>query len=165
MKKTLIAALLAFSGAAALAAPTALAFDADNTAWLFSKPAVGSFVDEYTFEVPFAQSGFSGSFTTSLNGSRDIDFASIYVTNGSTTLYNFVQTSTDATGSEQWTLSNAALSAGTTYHLFLAGTSAVAGTAYVGELSAVAAVPEPGTWAMALAGLAAVGVLARRRQH
>lgn len=164
MKKTLIAALLAGSSFAALAVPTALTFDVDNSAWLFSKPAAGSFLDEYTFQLPFAQASFSSSFSTSVNGSRDIDFTSISLTDGNTTLYNFVQTSTDSTGSEQWTLNNAALSAATTYHLVLVGTSAVGSTLYTGELSVVSAVPEPSTWAMGLAGLAAMAFIARRRQ-
>ena len=150
--------------AASFAAPSSLVFDNDNTAAINGKPAKGSFLDEFLFEVPFAQSTVSSSLTTSINGNKNIDFSSITITNGSQTLYSFTQTAFDATGAEQWTLNNALLSAGTTYHLLLAGTSAVGGTRYSGDMSAVAAVPEPSTWAMALAGLAAVGAIARRRR-
>lgn len=164
MQKAFIATALALAAAASFAAPSSLVFDDDNTAVITGKPAKGSFLDEFLFEVPFAQSTVSSSLTTSINGNKNIDFSSITITNGSQTLYSFTQTAFDATGAEQWTLNNALLSAGTTYHLLLAGTSAVGGTRYSGDLSAVAAVPEPSTWAMALAGLAAVGAIARRRR-
>lgn len=164
MKQAFVATALALAAASAFAVPTTLVFDDDNTAVISGKPAQGSFLDEFLFEVPFAQSSVSSSLTTSINGSRNIDFTSITITNGSSTLYSFTQTAFDATGAEQWTLSNAQLTAGTTYHLLLAGTSAVGATRYSGDLSAVAAVPEPSTWAMALAGLAAVGAIARRRR-
>jgi PEP-CTERM motif len=54
--------------------------------------------------------------------------------------------------------------AGGNYYLFVTGaTSGSLGGAYNGAIS-VTAVPEPETYAMMLAGLAALGFLARRRQ-
>lgn len=165
MKKSLIAAALALTAAFASAAPT-LTFDTDGTLAFDGKVNANesSFTHEFLFEVPYALSLLSSSVTTSLNVGKDIDFTSIYITNGSTTLYNFVQTSFDATSkSEQWSLSDASLASGTTYHLFLSGTS-VGTVRYTGEMSVVSSVPEPSTWVLALAGLGAIGFVARRRQ-
>lgn len=164
LKKPLLAAALALCATFASAAPVSIAFDADGTAVFWSKPAKGSFVDEYLFSVPFLQSSLSGSVTTSLSGQKDIDFTRIYITDGSSTLFDFLQTSTDETGSEQWTLNNAGLLAGMQYHLFLEGSSALPATMYTGEMSVVAAVPEPATLALVLGGLAAAGAIGRRRR-
>lgn len=166
MKKSLLAAVLALSAAVASAAPVSLAFDSDDTAAFWSKPRAGQFTDEYVFTVPYSLSALSASVTTSILGDKDIDFSRIYITDGSSTLFSFLQTSTDATGSEQWALTEAPLLSGISYHLFLEGTSATSGTLYSGELSATApsSVPEPGSVALVLAGLGAAGLVAWRRR-
>ncbi|URI08067.1 PEP-CTERM sorting domain-containing protein [Aquincola tertiaricarbonis] len=167
MKKTLLAAAIALSTTFASAAPVSIAFDADDTAAFWSKPAAGSFTDEYVFTVPYQLSALSASVTTSIVGNRDIDFSRVYLTDGSSTLFNFLQTSTDATGSEQWALTDAPLLAGINYHLFLEGSSAATGALYAGELSVMpaSAVPEPGSVALVLAGLGAAGLVGWRRRR
>jgi hypothetical protein len=51
------------------------------------------------------------------------------------------------------------------YTVFFGGTNSdYTSTSYNLSVSAVAAVPEPGTWAMMVAGLGVLGALARRRR-
>lgn len=166
MKKTLLVAAIALSATFASAAPVSIAFDADDTAAFWNKPKTGSFTDEYVFTVPYTLSSLSASVTTSIVGDKDIDFSRVYLTDGISTIFNFLQTSTDATGSEQWALTDAPLQAGISYHLFLQGSSSATGALYAGELSAMpaASVPEPGSVALVLAGLGAAGLLGWRRR-
>ncbi|MBQ1763085.1 MAG: FxDxF family PEP-CTERM protein [Aquincola sp.] len=170
MKKSLLVVAAALSASLAstlaVASPVSIAFDADDTAAFWSKPRPGSFTDEYVFTVPYTQSALSASVTTSIVGDRDIDFSRVYITDGNSTLFSFLQTSTDATGSEQWALTDAPLLSGISYHLFLEGSSAATGALYAGELSVMpaASVPEPGSVALVLAALGAAGLVGWRRR-
>ena len=161
--KSIIAAIaLAATGSSFAATP--LSFDADGTAGFTNVPAAGSFTDDYSFTVPDAFDMTAGSVTTKINGPKDIDFSAVYITDG-TNVYNFVQTGFDGNPSgEQWTLLGATLNSGTPYDLILKGTQSANKARYSGELSVVAVVPEPETYALMLAGLSLMGFIARRRR-
>ena len=93
-------------------------------------------------------------------GAADVDFTS--VTFGSQAL----TITTDLLGTSIDTailFPPVAFAAGT-YTLHLIGTS-TAGGAFTGVLTAPPAIPEPATWAMMLAGVAAVGTAMRRRSY
>ena len=66
---------------------------------------------------------------------------------------------------DKWTLSYANLAAGSYYLKVSGNVVSNTGAAFSANGSLVSAVPEPGTYAMLLAGLGLLGFIARRRQN
>ena len=126
----------------------------------FTTPIAGSFVDTLTFTLTTA-SFLTGSVTSVVSGNQDVDFTSIIVS-GPAGNFGFTMVLPDPV--EVWALpgSGAMLTAGN-YILTLTGTNSVGIGSYAGNL-AVTAVPEPETLALMLAGIGAVGFIARRRK-
>jgi hypothetical protein len=118
----------------------------------------GSFTDTYTFIVDVDGFG-SGTVGTSLSGpSTDINFSSITI-NGITIPITGQNTDVEFAG-----LSGFQLFAGAVNELIIEGTST--GGSYGGNITFTpAAVPEPATWGMMLAGFGALGFAMRRRQQ
>jgi hypothetical protein len=155
---------------AALAA-TSIGAQASTVAVLGSSPAfviagfidatpAGFSVDSNSFTINAGSWLTTGSVTTQLSLVSDIDFANVWITDGVTT-YAFTQSVFDS-AAEQWVL-NTTIGAGT-YTLHVDGTIAAGEvTTFGGELH-VTTVPEPETYALMLAGLGAVGFIARRRR-
>ena len=76
-------------------------------------------------------------------------------------MFSFTQVLADPF--ETWALNNVVLSAGA-YTLTVIGTNSAAIASYGGNL-AVTAVPEPEKYALLLAGLIAIGFIAKRRSN
>jgi hypothetical protein len=131
--------------------------------------APGAFLDVFTFTVP-ANGGSSYAVTnfSLLPSVFSAAFASLALVSNPDGVVGsgddaIVASALAATGSPALSLSFGA-SAGGAYYLAVSGVSTgPAGGIYNGAIS-VTAVPEPETYAMMLAGLAALGFLARRRQ-
>lgn len=126
--------------------------------------AGNTFGDYYLFNVPDAQN-ISVSLTGLLQGSSSgVSFLKggfiVFSYSDGASLYEF-----DATSSASATGAPFRLDSGV-YGLFVAGTYLVNGGAYGGQIfgSPLAAVPEPATVLMLLAGLALVAGAARRRR-
>jgi hypothetical protein len=92
-------------------------------------------------------------------GGADVDFTSVSFGAQSLTVVNDIFATIDTAV----LFPPIAFAAGT-YTLRLIGTS-TAGGAFTGVLNSAPAVPEPATWAMMLAGVAAVGTAMRRRSY
>lgn len=149
----------ALSLAAAAGAGSAATLDLSSGSTGFSAtPVAGGFTDIYTFEI-FSQSYVNASVTSVLNGAQDIDFVAMYLT-GPSGVFSFDSLLSDPV--ETWSLATPSLNAGT-YTLSLIGLNSAGVASYGGNI-AVSAVPEPETYAMLLAGIGAIGFLARRRR-
>jgi len=169
---------LALAVSMALAAPVVFADDFTTTVPLIADPdtagsysaglsathlVAGSFTDTFTFD-PSVSGSVSSSLATALtNDSDNIDFTSVLL-NG----VSFSLTSPDG-GVHDFAFFGPSFATGP-LTLIVTGVAApalAAGTAisasYGGSL-AVSAVPEPQTYLLLLAGLGAVGFVARRRQ-
>ncbi|MCV2361545.1 FxDxF family PEP-CTERM protein [Paucibacter sp. TC2R-5] len=156
------AALLAVSSFASSAASVNLGsvtFDGPEFATFAKGNLTGAFDLFWTFQLD-QNSKVSSSVTSQINGIKDVDFTSVYLTDGSNTVAAYENKGTDA--SEQWVLNSVALNSNVTYQIHTVGT-AYNKAGFAGELS-VTAVPEPTTYALLLAGLGAVGFVARRRK-
>lgn len=160
IRSIVTASALALACQLSLAAGGPLTFGGSSgTVGFSSTPATGGFTDVYTFTLADAGT-LSGSITTVVNGTQDLDFTGIFLT-GPSGVFNFTQILGDPF--ETWGLAATNVAAGS-YSLALIGLNSADPASYGGNL-AVTLVPEPGPLSLLLAGLAVVGLLTRRHVH
>ena len=171
----LTAALL--MAGAALAAPAAYAADISNAPAAltlldgsgffgdaFAKNNMGNtFSDHFTFTLAAASDIDAIVSSISRNAADGLDITSLDLYNAGGLVQHGSMVSTGAV--DTWTVSATAVAAGS-YWLQVSGSmmSATSGAFGGATTTAAAPVPEPGTYAMLLAGLGLVGALARKRQ-
>jgi hypothetical protein len=148
---------LALGTLTGLASAAALDVSSGSAGFVGTPPA-GAFSDVYTFSV-LTPTTLTGIVTSVVNGGQDVDFLSLTLT-GPTGPLTFSQVNADPF--EIWTISTGELNAGS-YTLTLVGSNSAAAGTYSGNI-ALAPVPEPETYALMLAGIAAVGFVVMRRR-
>lgn len=130
--------------------------------------AVGVFTDTYTFTIVGSPIYIvAGTATTSAVDGQDLDFSSVYIANAATPLvplHSFNGNLGDDTN-EFYSLAPVAIAAGS-YALIVTGINSPGQASYSGTLVVTtAAIPEPQTYALLLAGLAAVSFISRRSRR
>ena len=173
MKSKFVAAAVVaslFAAGAASATTTALGAAVAGSPLAFGGfSAPGAFNDIFTFTLPAnGGSGYSVTNFTSIPGQFNTILATLsLVSNPDGILFNADDTvlgTSVSPGGNSLALSWGASSSGN-YYLAVGGVSnGSQGGIYNGAIS-VTAVPEPETYAMMLAGLGALGFLARRRRN
>ena len=160
----LAAASLSLTSAASFADNGGGPLDLTSGSTYFGRtPSGSSFIDTFSFTLAGSSFLTTGSIDSSAIGGQNIDFNSIMIMQGATTIATFANNGTDA--QEHYTLGQTLLSAGS-YSLVINGLQSADAASYAGNLAVVAApVPEPGTYAMLLAGLGVIGFLGRRRHQ
>ena len=127
---------------------------------LFSKGGLtGPFDLYWDFVLAGGPWSATSSVTSRVNGTKDVDFSSVFLTDGVTT-QNFIQSGFDP--AEAWQLAPVTLLDNVVYEIHAIG-SATGGAAFAGEVQLTAAVPEPSSVALVLIGLGAIGLATRRR--
>lgn len=124
----------------------------------------GSFADRFTFTVTGANSTLDAvvsSISRTETTGIDITGMSLYSTSGRSPVTTGTSFSSGLV--DVWTVSSNSLEAGD-YYLQVNGTVLSDGAASFGGAVALAPVPEPQTYGLMLAGLGALGLLARRRK-
>jgi len=164
--KTAFAIALALAGSASFADTYSGVLNLGSGSAHFGRDdAVGTFEDTYAFTLPAPGYLISVSASsTAPDANHDLDFSSLTIRDpANVTLANFMGNGgTDA--NESYWLPTLFLPAGA-YGLVVKGINSPEQAAYSGDISiAVAAIPEPGTYMLMLAGLGVMGLIARRRK-
>nr|WP_316642965.1 FxDxF family PEP-CTERM protein [uncultured Roseateles sp.] len=156
LKSILAASLLAASATGAFA----------NTVFTAPGSFSGMISDTFDFTILspmyLTNAGVTAVLTPDVKSSVGFDITSVTWVGGPIT-FNNVDTPIGGSLFQQYTavVVPTLLAAGT-YSIKVTGTSMSAGSSYTGNVT-LAPVPEPETYALMLAGLAAVGFIARRR--
>ena len=164
LNKIMTAAAFLLAAAGSFADNGGGPLDLSSGSTFFGRTPSGlSFVDTYTFTLTGASYLTTGAVDSSAIGGQDIDFNSIMIMQGATTIATFANSGTDA--QEHYTLAQTLVAAGS-YSLVISGIQSADAASYAGNLAVVAVslVPEPETYALMLAGLGVVGFVARRRR-
>jgi hypothetical protein len=169
LKTVALAALLALSAGGALA-QTIRTFNTIGTLPVtppsapFSQAVTvpaGSFIDRWNFTFPATGNlASSAAVSLTLNGILGINGLQVSLWSNGTTP---TQLATGAQAGSSATLSSIALTGGQSYYYQVTGlATGTSGGAY-SLIASASPVPEPETYALFLAGLAAIGFVARRR--
>lgn len=164
------AAVVALAGGQASATTTALGSIGVGVPVPFAGVANGPFLDIFTFTLPAnGGSGYSVTDFTLLPllfNTALVNFSLVSNADGiiGSADDSVVQSVTAVGGADTLSLTYGA-SPGGNYYLSVSGiTSGDMGGIYNGAISVAAPIPEPETYAMMLAGIGAIGFLARRRK-
>lgn len=163
LSKLVTAVALTVTAFSSFADTSTTALDLSTGSTFFGRTPVGTFTDTYTFSILSASNLVNGSGTTSAIGDQDLDFTSLTLqTSAGVTLGTFVPLAGNTDANEDYKLPIMSLAAGS-YKLVISGVNSPAAASYSGTF-AVTPVPEPETYALMLAGLGAIGFVARRRR-
>ncbi len=161
--KIFLAAALAVGASSSFADTATAALDLSSGNVFFGRNnAVGSFTDTYTFSLTGSAYSITSTSSSAQSGAQDLDFTSVVIEDASNAV---VATFTGNLGNdvvEFYSLTNTVLSMGD-YRLIVTGVNSAAQASYSGNI-AITPVPEPESYALLLAGLGAVGFVARRRK-
>jgi hypothetical protein len=127
--------------------------------------AVASFEDIYSFVL--AAPGYlvsSSASTASPDADHDLDFSSLVIKDSADAIFATFSGNGGNDANEIYWLPSTFMPAGA-YSLVISGINSPGQASYSGNLSiSVAAIPEPETYALMLAGLGLVGFMSKRRR-
>jgi len=167
LNKIFLAAALAVAASSSFADTGGGPLNLSTGSTAFSRTPIGAFTDTWTFSLAGASFLTSSTISSSAVGAQDLTFTSAVLTTGAdpgTPLATFTGPTTVG-ANEFMNLSNFLLPVGS-YDLIVKGTNSTQPAAYSGTITIAAApIPEPETYALMIAGLAAMGFVARRRKN
>lgn len=164
MKTLALAAALALTAGASFADTFNGPLDLSDGNGSFGRDnAIGAFLDTYTFTLA-GDFLVSSTASSAAAGAQDLDYSSLLIKNAADATVATFQGNLGTDLNEFYTLPSMLLGAGD-YRLVVTGVNSLTQASYTGNLAIFAApIPEPQTYALLLAGLAAVGFVARRRK-
>jgi hypothetical protein len=161
MKFSTVAAAAALAVGSVGAFATTTSIDVSSgSAGFFNTPPAGGFSDTFNFTLSTAAT-FTGIVTSVVNGGQDVDLSSVTLS-GPSGLFSFAQINSDPF--EIWTLPTTTLLTPGSYSLTVLGVNSAAIGTYSGDIALSAAVPEPSSYALMLAGAGVIGFVAVRRR-
>ena len=164
LSKTLTAIALAAAASASYADTFTGPINLSSGNALFGRnDTIDTFTDTYTFTLGSSFS-ISGTASTAADGAQNLSFSSLKIFDAANVVVATFAGNLGTDLLEFYALSPVVLSAGN-YSLVVTGINTPAQASYAGTLAiAAAVVPEPESYALLLAGLGAVGFVARRRK-